>query len=984
MHFLRVKCKNKDQCSLKRRCKAVPLECSIPISGKIEVDILFLGEAPGKDEELQGRPFIGKSGSILRVVIDRIIQDYGNFTYAISNVVKTRPTKDGGETRVPSKDEVSCCQYNLLRDLKYVKPKVIVALGATAHEFLHKQEKFSIFMECGCIREVKLGNEVYKTISTLHPAWIIRQKESTCVGFILNETVKALMYARKNILLNIPNKFKSILIDNVKDVKELFTMFRKTNKPVAIDTECRNLFRVYNNSIISSQFSNDGKTGYLIPWSHFDSPFDVKNVESVKNLHKAFFTKSTKVPLYIYQNPKYDMHQFFRELGVIIYNSPITDVGYNEYLLEENWSRFQECFPKGKGPLSLFTISYKYGFTFYKDSDSKEDRANLESMPIKDWLKYGCADVVTIWNIWNSQNTLAKIQGYKKFNQMAVEYHNRMIRTLTYTEHCGLPTSLDKIRFMYSPSTSPLLAANTEIKQEFMSFDSVKNVVKKLRKNKVGMGDTLFKSDKIYFDPSKRSHQEMLFFDELNLEPVKDDKLSCDKDFQKLYKDSIPEVKLLADFNRVKILYNQQVKSIYEFMNKSTGNPDFFTDIRIRPSFAMTTVTGRSRTTSPNTQQRVSHGDRAESILQMYESKPGKIIIKIDYSTFEVRGLQFISKDKSMLKSFLEMNKMKRQFRKDRKVFAEKGYDILKTSLKTDEKLKEDKKELKKALSELAQKYKVDPIYFSLKALDILCDIHRRSASMFFKVALEKVSKVQRQNAKNFVFGSIYGMSVNTIAQRLGISLEEAKKIYNLFMQNMPEAVGWLTKTQKNGQTNLWVESPIGRRRRLWGYLIPKNVNSSVYSKMNRLAMNSPIQGVCSDMNLLAVSILIEFIFDCGKGKYQVPDELAWLICNLIHDSAELEVPVEDTFFVLTTFEKFFTKILLVYLNEKFGFKIDVPIEVDFEVGPSMAVKKKWDGSIDGAKELHKWAMKEIYARDKKKLTKSIYKESLRRTYGTK
>ena len=150
---------------------------------------------------------------------------------------------------------------------------------------------------------------------------------------------------------------------------------------------------------------------------------------------------------------------------------------------------------------------------------------------------------------------------------------------------------------------------------------------------------------------------------------------------------------------------------------------------------------------------------------------------------------------------------------------------------------------------------------------------------------------------------------------------------------------------------------------------------------MDRQSMNSPIQGVCSDINIMATSLLIEFIFSCGKAKYQAEDMHAWLICNLVHDSAEMEVPVEDVYFVLTNFEKFYIKNVVTMLQEEFDYKIDVPLTVDFEVCINFGNKKKWDGSLSQAKEIQKWALKDAYGKMGKKVTKQVYRECIEKTY---
>ncbi len=95
--------------------------------GNIQAEIFIIGEAPGRDEDMAGRPFIGKSGQLL----DKILAACGfNRTdhVFISNIVKCRPPGN----REPSKEEIRACMPYLIRQIENVNPKILIFLGATA------------------------------------------------------------------------------------------------------------------------------------------------------------------------------------------------------------------------------------------------------------------------------------------------------------------------------------------------------------------------------------------------------------------------------------------------------------------------------------------------------------------------------------------------------------------------------------------------------------------------------------------------------------------------------------------------------------------------------------------------------------------------------------------------------------------------------------------------------------------------------------
>jgi len=131
--------------------------------GNHEAKLMFVGEGPGQDEDITGRPFVGQAGQLLT----RIIEAMGlkRTDVFIANVVKCRPPQN----RKPLPDEIASCSPILLRQIETVAPQVIVALGATALSFF-KGGNVSIQRTRGEIFEWR-GMRV---IPTYHPAYILR------------------------------------------------------------------------------------------------------------------------------------------------------------------------------------------------------------------------------------------------------------------------------------------------------------------------------------------------------------------------------------------------------------------------------------------------------------------------------------------------------------------------------------------------------------------------------------------------------------------------------------------------------------------------------------------------------------------------------------------------------------------------------------------------------------------------------------------
>ena len=135
--------------------------------GHPDADLMFVGEAPGADEDIQGEPFVGRAGQLLTKIIEAIGLKRGDVY--IANVIKCRPPGN----RNPEPDEVERCEPFLFRQIDIVKPKVIVALGKFAAQSLLKTND-PITRLRG--REYRFRSATL--IPTFHPAYLLRNPSS--------------------------------------------------------------------------------------------------------------------------------------------------------------------------------------------------------------------------------------------------------------------------------------------------------------------------------------------------------------------------------------------------------------------------------------------------------------------------------------------------------------------------------------------------------------------------------------------------------------------------------------------------------------------------------------------------------------------------------------------------------------------------------------------------------------------------------------
>jgi uracil-DNA glycosylase family 4 len=146
-----------------RSCARCPLgqgrTKAVPGEGPVQAEILLVGEAPGRDEDLAGRPFVGRAGSIL----DRCLGEAGidRSRVFITNVVKCRPPKN----RRPKKDEVEACRNYLESQIELVQPKVVCLMGNAAAKAVLDVEGVT-----------SLRGQVFRDLFlvTFHPAAVLR------------------------------------------------------------------------------------------------------------------------------------------------------------------------------------------------------------------------------------------------------------------------------------------------------------------------------------------------------------------------------------------------------------------------------------------------------------------------------------------------------------------------------------------------------------------------------------------------------------------------------------------------------------------------------------------------------------------------------------------------------------------------------------------------------------------------------------------
>ncbi len=154
-------CRVAEEVRVCKRCRLSEYRSNaVPGEGADSAKLMFIGEAPGRTEDMLARPFVGSAGKVLDHALARAGIDRASVY--ITNIVKCRPPMN----RRPRRDEIHSCMQYVMREIMLVDPKVVCLLGRTAHDtLLH-----------GSFREhrsryVKHGGRLFFT--TYHPAYVI-------------------------------------------------------------------------------------------------------------------------------------------------------------------------------------------------------------------------------------------------------------------------------------------------------------------------------------------------------------------------------------------------------------------------------------------------------------------------------------------------------------------------------------------------------------------------------------------------------------------------------------------------------------------------------------------------------------------------------------------------------------------------------------------------------------------------------------------
>ena len=151
--------------------------------GNINAELMFVGEAPGAAEDSSGKPFVGRSGELLTKMIENVLPLSRSEVY-ITNIVKCRPRNNAE----PTPAEAHTCQPYLLKQIELIKPRIIIALGATAYHYLSGDDT-----NISKVRGTVFQKKGYILVPTFHPSYLLRNPSAKKDVFEDLKMIKGLM-----------------------------------------------------------------------------------------------------------------------------------------------------------------------------------------------------------------------------------------------------------------------------------------------------------------------------------------------------------------------------------------------------------------------------------------------------------------------------------------------------------------------------------------------------------------------------------------------------------------------------------------------------------------------------------------------------------------------------------------------------------------------------------------------------------------------
>lgn len=778
------------------------------------VDLLFVGEAPGQEEDFKKIAFIGRSGALLREGVQEAT-GVSSDRVAYTNVVRCRPPRN----RTPNKTEIKCCAFELVREIQAREPKLVVALGNSALEFLTGQTGITALagriLDCTRPEFPDL-----KVLACLHPAYILR------MDFLLEQWCEVLKRAGEFLRGEYappPGPGTYHVLDQIGDVEARLREIVAAKVLTAFDTETGDLspFQTKFPGLLCVSLTNTEGVGYVIPFDHRDSPWRAGGPRAVERprLLKALRTFFASDVPKVGQNEKFDRQHIRQALGVEPANV-VRDTMLMHYVLDET-----------RGTHGLKRLAFVYtGMGGYERPLDLHIGTHLEANPKRGGsyanipglilFPYAAMDADVTLRVDAALRQEAEWKQRPRLRALAEHFYPTLSRVLADLEYAGAQVDLTVVERL-----------DRKYRQEIETHERAIQRLPKVRQF-VADRPAARNGEPFAFNPGSAPQLAKVLFEHYGERPTDLTEKGLEilsARWQRLHERRKvaggPRVDFVQDVVEPAIArkewehFSTKADVLHEY--ERTGNDlcplivKYREAVQIHSTFIEPlltrldaqgrvhgsylchgTVTGRMSSAAPNLQ------NIPDAAKPAYVSRFGSegLILSVDYSQIELRVAACWFNDPDMIRAYRE------------------GIDL-----------------------------------HALTA----AQMHHLTLEQFFALPATE-QKAMRDRAKRINFGIIYGAGPPALQATLKkdgihVTLEECQAFLETFFKIRPHLKRGIERLEAQTIHRGWLEAFTGRRRRVPAV---KSQDRELSGRALRQSINFPVQCGASEMTLMALCLI--------------------------------------------------------------------------------------------------------------------------------
>jgi uracil-DNA glycosylase family 4 len=608
-------------------CRACPLNKvhldspKMPPSGAREPLIYVIGEAPGQEEDQEGRQFVGSSGRMLRPMFPNHLRAKIRW----SNTISCWP---GEGNPTPNKIMVECCRPRLSDDIQQTKPTAIFGFGAVPLQWTDKPS--GIMLWRGRRFPIRVGSHTCWYFAFTHPAFILHSKKSKS-GWVSDDEI-ALRSDIRRAIEEVENGLPEPIIHtkemvrsditcitgrSAKDLSYVvdFLEYAATIDVVGYDIETQNL-RPYNknSAVLTRAVSAHDKT-VAFAWKHPESGWNGDRFEKLEKAWVRFLRcEVVKAVHNLSYEMEWDCYYYGRDIARA---ASWEDTQTQAFVLDE---RIGEQKP---GAMSLEFITLQNFGTSIKKFSPKFNMRRMSDEPLKDILPYNGIDAKYHRLNFEVQRDRIVAEGLEAVYREKV----RQVPTVVLTQIKGLPTNKEVTRQL----AAELLA-------------TIEGIVAKI--NQLADVQTFTRLTNRPFNPASHDDVVVMLRDVLKTTEGRSELGGWSTKEEVLSKIDLPVTRGILEYRRATKLKSTYVDPMLP------GSPIMYDDGLLHTSLGTTfTETGRLNSEDPNLQNIPIRTAEGRNVRRQFESE---IVASFDYGQIDARIIACGSRDPSYCKALWE------------------------------------------------------------------------------------------------------------------------------------------------------------------------------------------------------------------------------------------------------------------------------------------------------------------------------------------